>query len=143
MTNPNQPSVNPGAEDLVKAQAGEAAAARMAEQPGATPDAIEGAKQATAEAAGRLLGINIVDNSSGLLAEERNQAAEYWRDIANNPNVTEARRAEARSQAVGVQAEADGHAGVTDSTIRPEGYKPLSKEEIAASKAKVMSMRRV
>jgi hypothetical protein len=143
MSNPNQPPINPSPEDLVKAQVGEAAAARVAEQPGATPNAIEGARQATAEAAGRLMGVNIVDNSSGLLAAERNRDAQYWRSKADDPSATEAQKADALSQAAGVQAEADSHAAVTDPSIRPEGYKPLSEEEVAASRAKVMRMRRV
>jgi hypothetical protein len=143
MPNPNQPPINPSAEDLVKAQAGDAAASHVANQPGATPELIEGTRKAAAETAGRLIGIQITDNSSELLAAKRNQDAEYWRSKADDPNATEAQRADALSQAAGVQAEADGHAGVTDPNIRPEGYTPLSEEEIAASRAKVMRMRRV
>lgn len=143
MPDPNQPQINPSTEDLVKAKVGNAAAARVAEQAGTTPQDVEGARRATAEAAGRLMGTRIVDNSTELLAAERGQDAEYWRSIADDPSATDTQRSDALREAAGVQAEADNLAGVTDPSIRPGGHQPLSGEEIAASRAKVMRMHRI
>jgi hypothetical protein len=122
---------------------GEKAAAVVAETPGASPERVDQARAAGASIADRLLRMTIDDSVlTHSRAVERAQSAAYHRERAADPTLTAEARAKVAREAVLVQAESDNMAGVRDPGVRPQGYNPISAEELEASKARVESVNR-